>query len=218
MVRDNWDQDTLGALCTKSRVTEKNVYDGSGSRRRTTVSFSTFTLPGGATCSLPSDVREYSADAGSVLRHTHLDYRTNPGQDALYLDRRIIGLLKDQMLYEVSGGVETLVSKVGFSYDDGSSIQGADAPVRHDNDNYGPGFVVGRGNVTSVKRYDVTDLSQSTTTSMKYNRPAVCYAQIRCRIRARLVTLIHSPTGTTIATLRLPKTVTNRKLFLKLHL
>jgi hypothetical protein len=93
----------------------------------------------------------------------------DPVADVSYLDRHIIGLVKEQTLYEVSGGTETLMSKVGFQYDETGSIQGTDAPVRHDNDNYGATFVTGRANLSSVKRYDVTDTSQFTVSSMKYN-------------------------------------------------
>jgi YD repeat-containing protein len=44
-------------------------------------------------------------------------------------------------------------------------------PVRHDNDNYGASFIIGRANLSSVKRYDVTvaDNSQWTASSVQYN-------------------------------------------------
>ena len=55
-------------------------------------------------------------------------------------------------------------------YDEAGSIHGTDAPVGHDN-SYDGNFVAGRGNLSSVKRYDVsvTDNSQFTLSSMKYN-------------------------------------------------
>ena len=94
----------------------------------------------------------------------------DPVDDAAYLSRHIIGLLKEQSLFEVSTGGETLMSKVGFQYDETGSIQGTDAPVGHDN-LYDGNFVAGRGNLSSVKRYDVsvTDNLQCTLSSMKYN-------------------------------------------------
>jgi YD repeat-containing protein len=49
------------------------------------------------------------------------------------------------------------------------SIQGSAAPVGHDNDGYGATFITGRANLSSVKRYDVTDTSVFTTSSIKYN-------------------------------------------------
>ncbi|MFN2491621.1 MAG: hypothetical protein ABR501_01895, partial [Pyrinomonadaceae bacterium] len=54
-------------------------------------------------------------------------------------------------------------------YDEAGSIQGNDAPVGHDNDNYSASLVVGRANLTSVKRYNVTDSSQFTISSSNYN-------------------------------------------------
>jgi YD repeat-containing protein len=166
---NTWTQDNTGVnYQTNPRVTETNIDDGSNHRRVTTT-YTTSTLPSGASCSLPSDMREYAGDASTVLRRTHVDYRMNTTLDASYLDRHIIGLVKEQTLYEVSGGTETLMSKVGFAYDEAGSLQGTDAPVRHDNDNYGTTFVTGRANLSSVKRYDATDISQFTVSSMKYN-------------------------------------------------
>jgi YD repeat-containing protein len=165
----NWTQDNTGVnYQTNPRVTETNIYDASGNRRRATTTYGAFTLPSGASCSLPTDTREYAADATNVLRHTHIDYRMDSTQDAAYLNNHIIGLTKEQRLYEVNGGTETLMSKVGFAYDETGSIQGSDAPVRHDS-YYDGNFIVGRGNLTSVKRYDVTDTSQFTISNMKYN-------------------------------------------------
>ena len=66
-----------------------------------------------------------------------------------------------------SGG--TLRSKFAFFYDESASISGSDAPVQQDNINYSSTFVVGRGNLSSVNRYDVTNTNVFTTTSSKYN-------------------------------------------------
>ena len=169
---NDWIQDdTAVNYQTNPRVTETNIFDASGNRRRATVSYAPFTLPSGASCPLPIDTREYAGDANTVLRYTHIDYRMDPTVDAAYLERHIIGLVKEQTLYEVSGGGETLRSKVGFAYDAADSIQGSDAPIRHDNDNYGATFVAGRANLSSVKRYDVnvTDNSVFTVSTSKYN-------------------------------------------------
>jgi YD repeat-containing protein len=178
-VRQKWttnewtqDQNSTGInYQTNPRVTETNVFDASGNRRRTTVSYAPpFTLPSGASCSLPRDTREYAGDATTILRRTHVDYRMDPTLDAVYLDRHIIGLVKEQTLFEGNGGTGTTMSKVGFDYDASTSIQGSDAPVSHDN-SYDGNFVAGRANLSSVKRYEVTvtDNSQYTMSSMKYN-------------------------------------------------
>src|SRR6185369_3775379 len=103
------------------------------------------------------------------LRSTRTDYVTNTA----YTDLRIIGLVVEKKVYEGdvnNGGV--LASKVGFFYDNEigvSSIQGNDAPVQHDNTHYSASFVTGRANLSSIRRYDVTNIAQFTTTSSKYN-------------------------------------------------
>ena len=90
-----WTQDNPSVnYQTNPRVTETNVYDAANNRRRTTVGYQTFTLPDGASCSLPSDVYEYQADATNIARRTHTDYNL----DANYLNRRIIGLPQTQLL------------------------------------------------------------------------------------------------------------------------
>jgi YD repeat-containing protein len=170
LTSNNWTQDNTGvSYQTNPRVTETNVFDAGGNRRRTTVNYTpSFTLPSGASCSLPRDTREYAGDGTSVLRRTHVDYRMDPDADATYLARHIIGLIKEQTLYEVSGGTETLMSRVGFSYDEAGSVQGSDTPVSHDN-SYDGNFVAGRANLSSVKRYDTINSGQWTVSSMQYN-------------------------------------------------
>ena len=59
------------------------------------------------------------------------------------------------------------MSKVEFSYDETGSIATNDAPTQHDT-NYHWNFLA-RGNLTRVRRYNVNNLSQSTSTTMKYN-------------------------------------------------
>ncbi|MBC8029018.1 MAG: hypothetical protein H7Z16_02820, partial [Pyrinomonadaceae bacterium] len=91
-----------------------------------------------------------------------------PVADAAYLSRYILGLVKEQTLFEVNGSTETLMSKVGFQYDETDSIEGANAPVQHDS-SYDGNFVTGRANLSSVERYDADDVSQFTMTSNRYN-------------------------------------------------
>jgi len=63
-----------------------------------------------------------------------------------------------------------LRSKQEFIYDQSGSIDGNDAPVQHD-PAYSSTFVSGRGNLSTVKRFDVdsVNLSQFTSSTMKYN-------------------------------------------------
>jgi YD repeat-containing protein len=164
----NWTQDNTGVgYQTNPRVTETNIYDAGGNRRRTTTSYGSFVLPSGGSCRLPVEVREYAADATTTLRHSNTDYRMDLTADAAYLDRHIIGLVKNRTLYE-GNGTSTPMSKVHVEYDETGSIQGTDAPVQHDS-NYGTIFLSGRANPSSVTSYDVTDTSQFTVSNMKYN-------------------------------------------------
>ena len=161
-----WTQDnTTVSYPLNPRVTETNTYDPTGNRARTTISYGTFTFGNGTSCRLPQDVFEYQANASTVLRRTHTDY--NLATD--YTNRRIIGLASEKTLYQVDPGtqIETLMSRAGFQYDE-SAIQGTVTPVQHDNTNYSASFVVGRANLSSVKRYDV-NTSAFVTSSSKYN-------------------------------------------------
>lgn len=148
----DWTQDNTGvSYRTNARPAETNIYDASGNRRRTTIDYQTFTLPSGASCSLPSDVYEWNAAGSAVLRRTHTGYNL----DANYLNRRIIGLPQATLLYDGGG---TLMAKNTYGYDAGGEyLQGLPAtPTRHDG-SYNTSFVVGRGNLTDMARWDVTD-------------------------------------------------------------
>ena len=163
-----WTQDNTGiSYPLNPRVTETNIYDPAGNRALTRVTYQTASFADGTSCRLPQDVSEYQANATIVLRRRHIEYNL----DSAYTNRRIIGLVSDTTLYEVDPNTlaETLVSKVGFQYDETGSIPGTDEPVQHDNANYSSGLVVGRANLSSVKRYDVANTSQFVTSSMKYN-------------------------------------------------
>jgi YD repeat-containing protein len=138
-----WTQDNTGvSYRLNPRVTETNVYDEAGNRRRAKTSYTSF--------GLPSDVYEYDADATTVLRRAHIDYNLS----AVYTGRRIIGLPSAQYLYD---GADTLFSKVTFEYDQNPNpyLQHQGPPVWHDTANYGPDFVQGRGNLNVTRRWDV---------------------------------------------------------------
>lgn len=160
-----WTQDNTGvSYPLNPRVEETNVYDPSGNRRRTTITYTSFAIPQGANYNLPTDTFEY-ADATTVLRHVQTDYRMDASTDSDYLNRHILGLVKEQRLYE-NAGIGTLRSRVGFTYDQ-SAIQGNDAPVQHETA-YNSSFTIGRANLTHVKRYDVVT-EQPLTSTMQYN-------------------------------------------------
>ncbi|HXD30262.1 MAG TPA: fibronectin type III domain-containing protein [Pyrinomonadaceae bacterium] len=165
-----WDQDNTSVsyvLNPRSKETNISDFDGSGqviNQARTVITYQSVE---NTTCSLPQDVKEYQANATTVLRRTHVTYNLNEP----YRSLRIIGLISERTLYEVdpSNGNETLSTKIGYSYDGTNSIVGNDSPVQHDT-NFDSGVLSGRANMTSVTRYDVsTGSSASVTTSTLYN-------------------------------------------------
>jgi YD repeat-containing protein len=167
----SWEQDNETiSYELNPRVKETNIYDPSGNRKLTSITYQQFTPPSGSSYKLPRDVFEYAADAATVLRSTRTDYVD--GDDEIktpYLSRRILGLPKEKTLYEgdvTNGG--TLQSRVAFNYDGTGSIQGTDAPVQHS-----ASSVSGRGNLSSIQRFEVTtngqSTGQSTTSSLQYN-------------------------------------------------
>jgi len=168
-----WTQDDENvSFMSNPRVRESHVYDFDGSgqiknHKRTRTTFVSLNLGDGTSCSLPQDIFEYEANATTVLRRTHTDYHT---LSSAYTSRRVIGLPSESRMYEVdpSSGAETLMTRNAFAYDEAGSIQGTDAPIQHDNTNYTASFVVGRGNLSSVTRYNVVT-GASTVTRAKYD-------------------------------------------------
>jgi YD repeat-containing protein len=165
-----WTQDdTTVSFPLNPRVLETNIYDPTGNRARVQMTYQQVTFANGTSCQLPRNTYEYAADASTILRSAQTDYNTSTA----YTDRRIIGLVSERRVYEGDvNNAGTLAAKVGYFYDNdngASSIQGTDAPVQHDNTNYSASFVTGRANLSSVRRYDVTNTAQFTTITSKYN-------------------------------------------------
>lgn len=167
-----WTQDDTNLNYQRNpRVTETNVYDAQGNRRRSTTTYAGFTLSGGSSCTLPTDAYEYAADLVTVLRRSHTDYNLN----ATYTDRRIIGLPAAQYLCDGAQGAvpcndssgTSLASKVTLLYDQGS-VQNQASTTQHDDSNYGVS-AVGRGNLSNSRRHNVTNLSQFTESIVQYN-------------------------------------------------
>jgi YD repeat-containing protein len=165
----SWTQDnTTVNYQTNPRVTETNVSDSANNQRKTSIGYQTFTLPtSGVSCSLPNEVNEYEANGTTVARRTHTDYNLDSNN---YLSRRIIGLPQAKLLYQ---GTSTLMAKTTYVYDwGGEYLQDVPAtPTQHDA-SYNTGFVVGRGNVVEVRRWDVsdpTDESKAHKSKMGYD-------------------------------------------------
>ncbi len=153
-----WTQDNTNlSYQLNPRVTETNVYDAAGNRKRTGIEYHT-------TFGLPLCITEYAADGASVLRFTVHHYNF----DAQYLDRRIIGLPASEWVFSSSWQV---LSKTSYGYDWGSHLEGLPggaAAVQHDA-NYGTNFVGGRGNLSVVTRWDaIDDNNYSKAVEQKY--------------------------------------------------
>jgi YD repeat-containing protein len=141
-----WTQDnTSVGYETNPRVTETNIYDMSGNRRRTVIDYGPYAQYG-----LPYGVREFAADGETEIRQTYTDYNLSPA----YLERRIIGLIS----YVHVSNVAQWQSKISYSYDDPARLQALPSSATQHDTGYNTAFTA-RGNVTSVSRWDVTDIS-----------------------------------------------------------
>jgi YD repeat-containing protein len=144
----SWTQDnTTVGYEANPRVVETNVYDLSGNRRRTVIDYGAYAQWG-----LPYAVKEYAADGSTELRQTLTDYNLSQA----YLDRRIIGLVS-QVQLKNGASVE---SKLTYGYDDPARLQATPAAATQHDSTYSPSFTA-RGNVTSVSRWDVTDINNA---------------------------------------------------------
>ncbi|MFZ0063270.1 MAG: RHS repeat-associated core domain-containing protein, partial [Pyrinomonadaceae bacterium] len=147
-----WTQDDESLTYQKNpRVTETNVNDSDGNHKRVTIGYGSYPY------SLPYQVIEYAADGTTMLRSTYTDYNLS----STYTDRRIIGLVSAIHVQDLSSGA--FVSKTTFDYDTGGEYLVAlpQTASQHDVASYGSGFISGRGNLTQVTRWDVTDINNS---------------------------------------------------------
>jgi hypothetical protein len=98
-VMTTWTQDNTGvSYPLNPRVSETNIFDPAGNRARTQITYQQFTFTNGTSCHLPRDVYEYAANATTILRSTRTDYNMS----ATYTDRRILGLVSENRLYQVT--------------------------------------------------------------------------------------------------------------------
>jgi YD repeat-containing protein len=206
-----WTQDDEGLAYEQNpRVSEMNVYDPGGNRRRTEVVYTSF--------GLPEEVKEYDADATTVLRRTHTEYV--PGSvnaSGAYAARRIIGLPERREVYGPEGGVEKLFSKVSYEYDLGGEFLAAPeinpaAVTQHDEANFGSGFAW-RGALCRTRRWDVTaanNQSKSVGAEAGYNTLGSVVFARDARGHQTGVSYADSDGGTRLA---YPTTVTDPKGF-----
>jgi YD repeat-containing protein len=160
-----WDQDNIGVpYQTNPRVKERNIYDfpadEPSNRRRTTVDYGPYVQYG-----LPNVVTEYDKDGATPLRQTYTDYNLSQA----YLDRRIIGLVSSVQVYD--NAQDKYLSKTTYAYDEPNSVQQQAVTATAHDQSYNSTFMT-RGNVTTVSRWDVTDINNPTkalTSHVTYN-------------------------------------------------
>jgi YD repeat-containing protein len=167
----NWTQDDENqSYILNPRVTDSKVGDATNTKR-TTVSYYPVSLGSPvALYGLVSTVRVYDTDQSTVKKKSITDYNL----DSAYTSRRIIGLPATSQLYE---GENTLVSKVSYAYDGGDFTtdtalnQNLTSVIQHDHGSrgYSSTFIIGRGNLTSTTRHNVTEATSAVTSSIKYN-------------------------------------------------
>jgi YD repeat-containing protein len=147
-----WTQDNTSlSYPLNPRVYESAVEDSPTNGRRTTIDYTSY--------GLPVDIREYAKNGATPLRRTHIDYNIDPITHSEYLNRRIIGLVREQTVYREEAA--ELMSKVAYEYDQqGDFLVEQSSPVQHDA-GYGAGYKW-RGLVTTVRRWDTTSTGTST--------------------------------------------------------
>ena len=144
-------QDDINLQYQKNpRVIETNIYDSDNNRKRTTIEYGPYAQWG-----LPYLVRDYAADGVTEIRHNYTDYNLNQA----YLDRRIIGLVS---AIHISNTAQWQ-TKIAYFYDaSGDQLQATTSQATQHDASYGTGFTIGRGNVTAIARYDVTDINNDS--------------------------------------------------------
>ncbi len=150
-----WTQDNTSVTYeVNPRVTETNVYDAGGNRRRTVIDYGPYAQYG-----LPYLVKEYAADAVTEIRNTYTDYNLSQA----YLDRRLIGLVSAVHLTNVS----SWQGKISYGYDDPARLAALPAPATQHDAAYNSSFTA-RGNLTSVSKWDFNDIVNASKTLTSY--------------------------------------------------
>lgn len=153
-----WTQDDTGLSYQKNpRVTEVNIYDAEGNRRRTTIDYGSYAQYG-----LPYGVHEFAADGATEIRQTYTDYNLSQA----YLDRHIIGLVSAVHITD-QGGWQ---GKTTYDYDNPSRLSAVPVAATQHDTSYNTS-VTARGNVTAISRWDATDIingSKKLTTYANY--------------------------------------------------
>lgn len=164
----DWTQDnTSVSYIVNPRVIGSKVGDTSNTKK-SEIEYWLYENTTVAVSGLVKESRIYDTDGTTVLKKAYTEY--NLASD--YTTRNIIGLPSMTLAYGRDEYGLQLVGKTTYAYDEGnfSGTGQTISPTKHDGTNYGSSFVVGRGNVTTVKRWDATaPTTVSTESTLKYN-------------------------------------------------
>lgn len=162
-----WTQDDTNLAYQKNaRPYDASIYDEAGNRRRRETIYTSYNLPNPV--ALPTEVKEYAADGTTVLRRTTTTYYNEGGDQQVYIDRRVLGLLREVIVY---AGNNQPQSKVWYDYDWSNDYWAATPqPATHHDAN---GTARGRGNLCWIGRWDASDVNnfdKSSRSYVKYNK------------------------------------------------
>lgn len=166
------------------RPLSASITDGEISSNR----YTTFIYPATFSYNLPTETYTYNGtnSSGTLLSKTTATYLLSSpyvvNSGGISGQRRLIDLPSEQKQYD---GANTLLSKVTYQYDQSGYLEHqlptSGTIANHDTTNFGASFVLGRGNVTSVTRWDATDEAtpaNAVTTSTRYNTTGSVIGQV----------------------------------------
>jgi hypothetical protein len=177
----DWTQDNTSlSYILNPRVVESRVGDGTNTKR-STIEYWLNTGTSVAIYGLVKSAFLYDTDLSTVLKKTYTEY----DMDSAYTSRRIIGLPSLNETYGRETTGLNLMSKMTYEYDEGnfsdSGLQQNISKTQHDTTSFGSSFITGRGNLTSMMRWNVeypTSSSYAISSSTLYNTAGSPVARI----------------------------------------
>ncbi|MBL8179993.1 MAG: hypothetical protein JNL64_00095 [Blastocatellia bacterium] len=164
----DWTQDNDSvSYILNPRVIRSKVGDGSNTKK-SEIDYWLYENTTVAVSGLVKESRIYDTDGTTVLKKAYTEYNLA----SEYVASSIIGLPAMTAVYGRDEYGLQLVGKTTYAYDEGnfSGTGQTISPVKHDGTNYGSSFIAGRGNVTTIKRWDATaPTTVSTESTVKYN-------------------------------------------------
>jgi YD repeat-containing protein len=212
----NWTQDNTSLSYTLNpRVTETRVGDGTNTKKTAISYWAETSTPNIAIYGLVKGTQVFGTDLATVLKQTYTTYNL----DSNYASRRIIGLPSTVEAWGWNDNTSSLeyVSKASYGYDEENfsyeSNQNISSVIQHDT-SYSSSFYAGRGNLTTVRRWNVeypTTESYSTRTKTRYDIAGSVVATLDSLDRKVSIDYADNFNDTTISrnTYAYPKTITD---------